>query len=105
MNSPSESCADEADRMARLRELGVLDSAPEPVLDSIARLASDVCHVPIALISLIDADRQWFKANIGLPDITEISRDAARRQASDIGGARSKARSAPRSAARAVASY
>lgn len=69
--------ADEADRLARLRELIVLDSAPEPVFDSIARLASEVCGVPIALLSLVDDERQWFKANVGLAGVNETPRDIA----------------------------
>lgn len=63
--------------MARLRDLVVLDSAPEPLFDAIARLASEVCGVPIALLSLVDAQRQWFKANIGLPGVSETPRDIA----------------------------
>ncbi len=67
----------EAERLARLRELVVLDSAPEPVFDNIAALASSVCGVPIALLSLIDAERQWFKAKVGLPGVNETPRDVA----------------------------
>ena len=69
--------ADEADRLARLRELVVLASAPEPVFDSIARLASEVCGVPIALPSLVDGERQWSKANVGLAGVNETPRDVA----------------------------
>ena len=68
---------DEADRLARLRELVILDSAPEAVFDSIARMASEICGVPIALISLIDTERQWFKANVGWPGVNETTRDIA----------------------------
>ncbi len=64
-------------RLASLRDLVVLDSAPEPLFDSIARMASEVCGVPIALISLVDAERQWFKANVGLPGVNETPRDIA----------------------------
>ena len=67
----------EEDRLGRLRELVILDSAPEPVFDAIARAASAICGVPIALISLIDMERQWFKANVGLPGIGETPRDIA----------------------------
>ncbi len=55
----------------------VLDSEPEAVFDSIARLASEVCCTPIALLSLVDAQRQWFKANVGLPGVNETPRDQA----------------------------
>jgi diguanylate cyclase (GGDEF)-like protein/PAS domain S-box-containing protein len=67
----------EADRLAKLRELVVLDSEPEPVFDSITRMASEVCGTPIALISLIDLERQWFKANVGMPGVNQTSRDIA----------------------------
>jgi diguanylate cyclase (GGDEF)-like protein/PAS domain S-box-containing protein len=67
----------ESERLARLRELLILDSAPEPLFDSIARLASDVCGTPIALLSLVDAERQWFKANVGLAAVNETPRDVA----------------------------
>ena len=67
----------EAERLARLRELVVLDSAPEPLFDDIARLASEVCGVPIALLSLVDAERQWFKANVGLAGVNQTPRDVA----------------------------
>ena len=74
----ASNCSDaEADRLARLRELVILDSEPEPVFDSIARMASEICGVPIALISLIDLERQWIKANVGLPGVNEIPRDGA----------------------------
>ena len=57
--------SEEDARLERLRELNVLDTEPEAVFDQMSRLAADLCGVPISLISLIDSDRQWFKANIG----------------------------------------
>jgi len=57
--------------------LEVLDTAPESEFDALVRAASLVCGAPISLISLIDADRQWFKANVGLPEVTETPRDVA----------------------------
>ncbi len=68
---------EESRRITQLRDLLVLDSEPEPVFDSIVQLASDVCGVPIALVSLVDAERQWFKANVGLPGVNETPRDVA----------------------------
>jgi len=68
---------EEAGRLAALRELGVLDSLPEPAFDTIVATAAQLCGVPIALISLIDAQRQWFKANFGLPGTTQTPRDVA----------------------------
>lgn len=64
----------ETDRLAALYSLNVLDSAPEKDFDDIVALASAVCGVPMSLVSLIDADRQWFKARTGT-DLTETSRD------------------------------
>ncbi len=69
--------ADEAARLAALHKLMVLDSAPEPLFDSIVQMASEICGAPIALISLVDADRQWFKANVGMPGVYETPRDIA----------------------------
>lgn len=68
---------DEARRLAALRDLVVLDSPPEPLFDSITRMASEICGTPIALISLIDEERQWFKANVGLEAVSETPRDVA----------------------------
>ena len=67
----------ETARLAALRDLVVLDSAPEEFFDSITRLASEVCGAPIALMSFVDAERQWFKANVGLPGVNETPRDVA----------------------------
>jgi diguanylate cyclase (GGDEF)-like protein/PAS domain S-box-containing protein len=64
----------EAARLRALREFGVLDTPPEPAFDDITALAAHLCKRPIALISLVDADRQWFKSRRGL-DLAETSRD------------------------------
>lgn len=77
MTAPPPTPVDESDRMARLRELLILDSAPEPLFDTIARQAAEFCGVPIALMSLVDEERQWFKANVGLPGVNETPRDVA----------------------------
>ena len=58
--------ADQNDRLRELIELEVLDTAPEKRFDDVVRLASRICEMPISLISLVDEDRQWFKANVGL---------------------------------------
>ncbi len=65
--------ANDADRIALLRTLGVLDTPPEPDYDEIAHLAAQICQVPIALITFVEADRQWFKAKLGL-EASETSR-------------------------------
>lgn len=67
----------EADRLASLRDLMILDTEPEAEFDAIVKAAAMVCDVPMCLISLIDSDRQWFKANVGLPDVTETPRSVA----------------------------
>ena len=64
-------------RQDALIGLGVLDTLPEPVFDAITSAAAEACGVPIALVSLVDADRQWFKSNIGLPGVEQTSRDVA----------------------------
>jgi len=57
---------DEAARVAAVRRLGLLDTPADPDFDDIAALAARACGTPIALISLIDVDRQWFKARVGV---------------------------------------
>jgi signal transduction histidine kinase len=66
----------EDQRLARLRALDVLDSAPEPVFDAFTRLAATLCATPIALVTLVDAQRQWFKSRVGLA-LAETPRDHA----------------------------
>ena len=68
---------DETERLRSLAELGVLDSAPEREFDALVQAAALVCGVPISLISLIDTDRQWFKANVGMRGVTETPRELA----------------------------
>ncbi|MEY8878912.1 MAG: PAS domain S-box protein [Leptothrix sp. (in: b-proteobacteria)] len=68
---------DEQLSLAALRALDVLDSDPEAEFDALVRAASIACGAPISLISLIDTRRQWFKANTGLPGVTETPRDLA----------------------------
>ena len=67
---------DEPGRLAVLREYRVLDSLPEVQFDDIAFLASYICGTPIALVSLVDENRQWFKAKVGT-DLEQTSRDVA----------------------------
>ncbi|MBK8911027.1 MAG: PAS domain S-box protein [Chlorobi bacterium] len=69
--------ANEAERLAALLRYGILDTEAEQVFDDLAALAAQVCQTPIALLALVDAERQWFKSNIGLDGISETSRDAA----------------------------
>jgi PAS domain S-box-containing protein len=70
-----QSQLEEARRLERLKALLVLDTAAEPLFDALARAASAVCGAPIALICLIDQDRQWFKANVGLQGVAQTARN------------------------------
>ncbi len=65
---------DEAQRLVALRSLGVLDTPPEERFDRITRLAAAMLEMPIALVSLVDENRQWFKSACGL-DAKQTSRD------------------------------
>ena len=73
MNAPSP--RNEAERLAALRECAVLDTPPEEIFEDIPRLASYICGTSIALVSLVDAARLWFKAKVGLA-IDEVPREA-----------------------------
>lgn len=66
----------EAHRLAALRRYSILDTDPERPFDRITQLAAQLLDVPIALVSLIDADRQWSKSSIGIAD-RETPRDDA----------------------------
>jgi GAF domain-containing protein len=64
--TPTDPPYDEAARQRELDRLRVLDSIEERAYDDITRMAAHVCNSPIALISLVDSNRQWFKSRIGL---------------------------------------
>lgn len=72
---PEISC-DEEVRLAALKEYRILDTPPDPRTDIFVELAADLFDMPISLISLIDKNRQWFKASVGVA-VTETSRDLA----------------------------
>ena len=79
MNDPVAAVDDdviERRRQALLQELALLDSGREPLYEGIVRTAATLCRTPIALISLLDPQRQWFKARVGL-DAPETPRSAA----------------------------
>ena len=61
-------------RLALLRGYGILDTAPERDFDEIAELASQICETPMALVSLVERERQWFKSAIGT-DLTQTPID------------------------------
>jgi len=62
--------------MEALRSYDILDSAPEQAFDDFTRIASHICQTPIALITLVDEDRQWFKSRVGL-DAEQTPREHA----------------------------
>ncbi|KAI5915651.1 EAL domain-containing protein [Thauera sp. 2A1] len=63
----------EPERLRKLRELRVIDTPTEESFDALSRMAADIARTPIALISLVDDRRQWFKARVG-SEVTETSR-------------------------------
>ena len=68
--------ANEAARLAALASFGILDTEAEASFDDLVNLAAQLAGAPMAAVSLIDRDRQWFKARVGL-DLCETSRDAS----------------------------
>ena len=66
----------EVARVQALHQYAVLNTAPEPAYDQLAELAASICGTPLAAVSLIDSDRQWIKANVGL-NFSETARDVA----------------------------
>jgi diguanylate cyclase (GGDEF)-like protein len=66
----------EEERLAELRSLGLLDTGREERFDRVTRLAQRLFDVPIALVSLVDKDRQWFKSQVGM-STAETPRDLA----------------------------
>jgi len=67
---------DESQRMEVLREYNILDTPHEAVYDDIAHVAAGVCDTPLALITLVDGTRNWFKARVGVEEeLTESPRD------------------------------
>jgi len=77
MAVPAPLPPDEGRRLERLLRLGVLDSDAEPLFDALTNAASLLTGAPIALLTLVDERRQWFKSNVGLEGTSETPRDIA----------------------------
>lgn len=75
-HQPAIKPTSEKERVAELLSLNILDTQPEKRFDRLAALAADIFYVPIALVSLVDDDRQWFKAKCGIT-ADSTSRDDA----------------------------
>ncbi|MBC7973002.1 MAG: GAF domain-containing protein [Verrucomicrobia bacterium] len=67
---------DESARLRSLCQYQILDTEPEVGFDDLTNLAASICHTPITFVSLVDAQRQWFKAKVGT-DVAETPRDVA----------------------------
>jgi GAF domain-containing protein len=67
--------ADESKRIAAVRRYEILDTPPDGTFDRITALASELFDVPIALVTIVDEDRIWFKSRSGLDDVNQIPRD------------------------------
>lgn len=76
MTAPKPMQTNDAERVATLEKYAILDTEPEKAFDDLTLLASFICKTPIAYISLIDEDRQWFKSKIGIT-VSETPRDVA----------------------------
>ena len=72
--TPAPIPADEGERLNALRDLLLLDTPPEERFDRLARFAAEQLDMPIALLTLVDGQRQWFKSRVGT-DATETPRD------------------------------
>jgi PAS domain S-box-containing protein len=68
--------SNELERMAAVRSYDILDTDPEPAFDALTTLAAYIAEVPISLVTILDADRQWFKSRYGL-DAPETPRDVS----------------------------
>ncbi len=66
----------EAARLQTLHRYGILDTLPEQEFDDLTRLAAEICGTPVAMVSLVDSDRQWFKSKLGF-EAEQTSRDVA----------------------------
>lgn len=73
--APELLLANEAERMAAVARYNILDTPQDGAFDRITRIAAQVLDVPIAIVTIVDTDRIWFKAAEGLDGVSEIGRD------------------------------
>ena len=78
MSAEARPAVDEKERLAALQRAGVLDTPPEEVFDRLTQLAAELLHVPVAVVSLVDADREFFKSAVGLPEGWKERRETPR---------------------------
>jgi hypothetical protein len=71
---PTSDAIRDPERLALLRRTRLLDAPPEPAFDRLTRLASRLVNAPIALVTLIDEDRQFFLSCVGLPEPLTVAR-------------------------------
>src|SRR2546428_11828629 len=67
---------DDAGRVAAIEKYAILDTDPEQTFDDLTHLASFICKTPMAMVSIVDEKRQWFKSRVGIAD-SETPRDIA----------------------------
>ena len=67
----------ETERLRNLHDYGILDTPSDPLYDNLVHLAATICGTSVSLISLVDSDRCWFRANYGLEGMTEAPREIA----------------------------
>ena len=72
---PAPMPPNEGERLAALRDYGILDTPPESAFDDLTLLATQICGTPIAAVTLIDEPRQWFKSRVGMMKVAETPRD------------------------------
>jgi len=77
IDAPNDAPAREQARLAALAARQLLDTPSEPQFDAIVELAAAACNTPIALVSLVDRERQWFKAGVGVEGLRETPRSVS----------------------------
>ena len=73
---PPRKPSDEEARQQELDSFAILDTPADQTLEDLIQIAAQICEVPMAAISLVDRDRQWFKSKVGF-DMAESSRDVS----------------------------